>query len=358
LALPLDTPLAASRDAVRVLPWPSAGAAWDEPGWLDDVTAWMRAHSDSAGGVQVLRRHSKPWSVVARTQSTDGDLWLKETIAEHAWELDLTAALARLAPDCIPQVHATEGSRMLMADAGPRLEALDSPGGQAWEHIASRYAQLQVELVPVVADLPAPDLRPETLARRFGRVAEALGAAVGDLIPRSLIHLDVDNRNIHVRNGNPVFLDWGSTGIGHPFCGLAKTLNVLVYRLGAVPGGRDVLRVRDAYLEPWTVFAPARELRQIFAVAHALGAICRSAAWERRLAPLPAAVRSAHRRKIPRWRSFSATLSALTGTEEEAGRVLRLAAGDPRELLMADVSRLGKKGWSASFPPRLALASI
>ena len=41
------------------------------------------------------------------------------------------------------------------------------------------------------------------------------------------------------------------------------------------PGGVEVHALRDAYLEPWTRFAPLGELRRIFAAAYQLGMVGR-----------------------------------------------------------------------------------
>lgn len=43
-----------------------------------------------------------------------------------------------------------------------------------------------------------------------------------------------------MRNDSPVFIDWAAGAIAHPFCGLAKTLRLLVRHFGAKPGGREL----------------------------------------------------------------------------------------------------------------------
>jgi hypothetical protein len=45
------------------------------------------------------------------------------------------------------------------------------------------------------------------------------------------------------------------------------------------PGGVQVHALRDAYLEPWTRFAPPGELRRIFAAAYQLGMVGRALTW-------------------------------------------------------------------------------
>jgi hypothetical protein len=99
--------------------------------------------------------------------------------------------------------------------------------------------------------------------------------------------------------------------VTHPFCGLVKPLNVLVTHYGAEPGGREVRRVRDAYVDAWTALAPPSELRRIFTAAYALGTLCKWAGEELVLGSLTASARRQHRHKGARWlRSFEAMLGA------------------------------------------------
>jgi hypothetical protein len=272
---------------------------WDEAGWCDDVLAWI---ADRVGRPGLLSEmHAEPWSVVLRVEVDDCAMWFKELGPMHAFEPALTETLARAFPPSLPHVVATGGRRMLTLDAGPRIanHADLNAFTSTWADVLVRFAELQIELSPV-AELPAPDSSPETLARKFGGEAERLVDALGDVIPHSVIHVDLSQGNVCVRNSYPVFIDWAGGAIGHPFCTLAKPLHNLV-ELGARPAGPEILRLRDAYLEPWTTFAPARELRRIFAVAHPLGALCRVVGLERKLAPLATSVQEPYARKIPKW---------------------------------------------------------
>jgi hypothetical protein len=276
-------------------------APWDRPDWFDDASAWIQAR---VGGATRLRREAaQTWSVVVRVQTQDGLVWFKELGWAHAFEPFLTEVLARHVPRFLPQVVAAEGRRLLTLHAGPDvgMPRVRSTFLSLWSEVMVRYAELQIEL-SAVPGLPAPDSRPETVAQHVARPVRLI-AALGDLIPPSLIHLDMTPRNVCLRDGSPVFIDWAGGAIGHPFCGLVKPLRTLVRRLGVRPGGVEVERVRDAYLEPWTTFAPALELRRIFAAAYPLGALCQLAALERRLASLPAALRMAHVHKLAKWRN-------------------------------------------------------
>jgi hypothetical protein len=266
---------------------------WDEPGWFDDVTAWISTHVEHAGSIK--RKHARAWSLIARVPTAAGvNPWFKEVGPPLAHEPPLTEALARHVPSYVPGVIAAEGSRLLTHHVGKRLDRVIGAAGAAapvWERVVARYAELQIELIPLAAELPAPDGRPETIVQRFGERVAPVVAALGDAIPLTLVHLSVSHKNVCMRNGSPVFIDWAAGAIAHPFCGLAKTLRLLVRHFGAEPGGRELRRIRDAYLEPWTTFAAPQELRRIFQTAYALGALCRAAAKERVLDSLSASTR-------------------------------------------------------------------
>jgi hypothetical protein len=49
------------------------------------------------------------------------------------------------------------------------------------------------------------------------------------------------------------------------------------------PGSRDVERLRDLYLEPFTAFAPLANLRDLFADGYLLFPVSRADSWRRTL---------------------------------------------------------------------------
>jgi hypothetical protein len=278
---------------------------WREPGWLDDVRVWIAAHLSTRGSLRRRRAQpdatvvrSKPWSIVLRVDAPGGLFWFKEVGPAVEHEPVLTSRLARRLPARFPSVVAADVRRMLTVDVGPKLaKPTDLQSfARKWGEIVAEYARLQLEL-STIPDLPAPNGRPAMLAARFGAEAEALVSALGTVIPESLVHLDVTRKNVCLRDGRPVFVDWGETVVGHPFFGLYKALRSLV-PLGAKPGGAELLRVRDAYLEPWTGLAPARELRAIAAAAYALATLCHVIAVERKVASTAPAAREVHARKL------------------------------------------------------------
>jgi Phosphotransferase enzyme family len=241
---------------------------------------------------------TRPWSALVRVPTADGDVWFKEAAPSLAFEPALTELLAHRRPDCVPQVLAAEGARMLTADAGTQLRELISTGGPApsWEEIVGLYAELQIELADSVDGLlamGAPDSRPGTLGRRLGGP-----------VPLTLIHEEVHDGNVFVRDRRPVFIDWAEASVSHPFAGMINTLRRAVDVLGCEPGSPPILAIRDAYLEPWTCYAPLDELRDLFTAGYAFGAIVRAATWERVILPLPAEAREDYEHNIGAWREI------------------------------------------------------
>lgn len=215
-----------------------------------------------------------------------------------AFEPALTELLARRRAECIPEVLSIDGPRMLTADAGRSVRELVEDGAPvpSWEQVVALYADVQLELVGLVDELLAlgvPDSRPETLGHDLARP-----------VPLTLIHEEIHDGNVHVSDGRPVFIDWAEASVSHPFAGMTNTLRMVSWRAGWEPGGPEVLRLRDAYLEPWTRDAPIEELRELFAEAYAFGALVRATTWERVVAPLSGEEHEEYAGNADAWREI------------------------------------------------------
>lgn len=282
---------------------------WDDGRWFDDAAAWIDARVRRTGELELLR--TRPWSAVIRVPTAGGDVWFKESAPADAYEPALTELLTARRPECVPEVLAAEGPRMLTRDAGPSVRDLLERNEPVpdWRETVALYAELQIDFIANAGELLAlgvPDSRPETL-----------GHEVRGDIPSTLIHEEVHDGNVHVRDGRPVFIDWAEASVSHPFAGMTNTLRVLSWRSGWDPGSPEVLALRDAYLEPWTRYAPLPELRAQFADGYALGALARAATWARILEPLSPAAREDYPHNVDAWREIYA---------EAAGPDARLGA--------------------------------
>ena len=281
------------------------GPAWLRPGWDREADAWIlaaleRLGSEATGPVEHVRDF--PWGAIRRVPTTDGVVWFKEGPPALAFEPALTMLVARRRPDFVPTVLAADDARMLTADAGrPLREVLEQGAdGPDWHGIVRELAELQIEAAADAEELlavGAPDRRPERLAAAaaelidrssdalFGFLPllpriEGLVEELGDAVPLSVSHEEVQEQNVVVSDGRPVLLDWAEVSVSHPFAGLLMTLRRAVEAPGVEPGGREVLALRDAYLEPWTRFAPPAELRRVFDAAYLLGMVSRALTWQ------------------------------------------------------------------------------
>jgi hypothetical protein len=306
---------------------------WDEPGWLARAGAWTEAQLarlDIEPRGELTLERTRPWAAVARVETNHGRAWFKEPAPTMAFEPALTALVSGRLPDLGPVVLGWEGRWLLTRDAGPQLRALleaDPGATPTWEEILPRYAELQLALVDDVDEflaLGAPDKRPDVLLADYPRLVEdvrgleqvpverarlkSLGPALERVaealsgpVPVTVIHEEVHEGNVFVHSAHARILDWGEAAISHPFAGLTNTLRDIAYRRGLEPGGPEVMRLRDIYLESWTRFAPPGDLRKIFTDGYLLGALCRAATWERFLARAPQFTRDEYDRNAAVW---------------------------------------------------------
>ncbi|HEV3478894.1 MAG TPA: phosphotransferase [Gaiellaceae bacterium] len=279
---------------------------WTEPEWLDEARAWIEAQVAVAGEIE--QPHVRPWSTVLRVPTADGDLWFKAVTALHRFEPALTALLGRLLPDRVPELVALDEKRawMLMRDGGTRLRELPATV-EHWEAALPRYAELQIAAAPQaneLLDLGVPDFRLDKLPRLVEEMLaeQPLGLSVEehqamlDRVPElaamarelaaygvaeTVQHDDLHDGQVFVRDGRYVVFDWGDACVSHPFHTLTVTLRAAAWRLELEPGEREVLRMRDAYLEP---FGRPAELASAADIAYRTGTLARAYAWHRYVA--------------------------------------------------------------------------
>ena len=100
-------------------------------------------------------------------------------------------------------------------------------------------------------------------------------------------------------------IDWGDASVGHPFGTMLATLNSIAFHAGALHVDRDmdprVLRVRDAYLEPFSQLSRRDELLRWVELARSTGCVTRAMAWERALQEAPRTVITEHEFPVRGW---------------------------------------------------------
>ena len=161
-----------------------------------------------------------------------------------------------------------------------------------WKDLPRRYAAAQLALA---ARLPAYD--------QCCRDLDGAG------IPWTIQHDDLHSNNIALARSaadhltgraaadhlaGPAagsrILDWGDASIGHPFGTMMATLRSIAHHGGCEVDDPRVQRVRDAYLEPFTTYAPRAELVALVGVARRVGAVTRALSWRAALLGTPTSV--------------------------------------------------------------------
>ncbi|MEA2190333.1 MAG: hypothetical protein QOI73_454, partial [Solirubrobacteraceae bacterium] len=98
----------------------------------------------------------------------------------------------------------------------------------------------------------------------------------------------IDHNDLHARNvllgddGESWICDWGDSVVAHPFSSMLVTLSVVRERMLGCCGLDDprLLRVRDAYLEPFAGLAPHAELVRTLELACRLSKVTRALTWQ------------------------------------------------------------------------------
>ena len=138
--------------------------------------------------------------------------------------------------------------------------------------LPSLYEQLIAE--PAVGQTPAEYEQLQALVPDVERVAGELAASP---VPETINNDDFTHGSIFLHGGSYRFLDWGDACVSHPFCTLTVTQRVIEKGHELAPGSPEIARIRDAYLEPFTMYAPRAELEGLVEPARRIGQISRTA---------------------------------------------------------------------------------
>ncbi len=278
-----------------------------QPDWLAEATAWIQERVDVADEIE--QPHVRWWSTVLRVPTRDGDLFFKAVAPVHQFEAGLTAKLAELQPGRVPELVDVDVDRgwILMRDGGTRLRELIETAADLhhWERLLPEYAHLQIAAALHADELLAlgtPDERLTVLpghlqtllaARPAGLTAEEherlsirlpeIEAMCRELaaygIPETIQHDDLHDGQVFAQDGRYLVFDWGDSCVSHPFHSLTVVLRAIAWKLELQPGGPELERLRNAYLEPF-----GEGLADAADLAYRTGTIARALAWHRMVA--------------------------------------------------------------------------
>lgn len=316
------------------------GPQWLEAGWRAEVDQWLGDRLAAAGIVAagpLEQSRVRSWGTVLHVETDQGRLWLKANGAASAYEAGLVAALAEWQPEHVVAPVAVDTARgwLLMRDGGATLR--DARGGATplaeWQQLLVEYAGLQRVLsaradellllgVPdhtpqrlpdllrgLLDDTSAmalglPDIGPEQLGRLRADLpayAEMCDELAASGIAPTLQHNDLHDNNAFVGDGRYRVFDWGDAVVGLPFTTLLVTLRSVAHQHGMADDDPGLLRLRDAYLEPWTTEHDPADLRRWVHLAIRTGVVSRALSWRSALAEATEAALAEDGDAVPGW---------------------------------------------------------
>lgn len=299
-----------------------ASQRWGNPDWLAGAVAWVTERLAELGReptAEPEQVHRRAWATVLRCPTAEGPVWFKAMARGTVHEVPLLTALAQWFPDRVLVPLAVEPDRgwLLLPDGGTTLRGVQHGHTDEahWAEILADHAQFQRLVAPHADELVArgvPDLRPERLpairdalladepwlridrengltqtqlvalradAPRYARWCAEL-AAVG--VPASLNHDDLHDNNLFVPpepGGHYRIFDWGDASVAHPFAVLLVALRVVGRLHDLAEGAPELLRLRDAYLEPWTEEFDRATLREAVRLALRVSGVSRARSY-------------------------------------------------------------------------------
>lgn len=299
-------------------------------GWLDEqlTSAGIRRTAEP-----VLAKE-RPWASVFSADTDRGRVWLKLSGAGTRFEVGLYAVLHDIAPEHVLEPIALDLERawIVLPDGGPLLaDDMDEdrlPG--LLESVLPQYAELQLAVAPHtdrLLEAGVTDMRAAAMPQRFEealafvapylerRGTEEERAAYGQLLELpgavaewsarlaeapglpSVDHNDLHPWNVFWTPGRPArFYDWGDAVVAHPFASLLVGQAVVRHLYGLADDDPRMLRVRDAYLEPFAAWGTRAELVETLELACRVGQIARALVWARAVGEMGAAAPDTYER--------------------------------------------------------------
>ena len=329
---------------------PDPVAVWTSSDFIESARTWVAAQL-GPGGIRLTgewqQTHARVWSSTIRFETTAGRVWFKVNGPGTAYEAKLVALLDELCPGLASQLLAYDDALAwsITRDGGPMLRSKTKPDGLLgyWGRLLPRYGEAQLALAADRSRMlacGAPDRGPVQLPLEFDRLLDKLASQpieqggltrqqaatlervlpayegrcaelAASPIPDSLQHDDLHSNNVgwpgEMADLSSVrIIDWGDASIGHPFGTMLATLNSIAFEAGVPGDGRQfhdsrLLRLRDAYLEPFSSLCGVEELRWLVGLARSTGCVTRALAWERALQEAPLSMIAKYEFPVRTW---------------------------------------------------------
>jgi Phosphotransferase enzyme family len=318
-------------------------ALWTSSAFVAEALAWVAAQLARRGSRltgEWEQPHVRVWSSTIRFETTEGRVWFKVNGSGTAYEAPLVALLDELRPGLAPEVLAHDDTRAwsLTRDGGPVLRSIAGPDASwgYWEQLLPRYAEAQLALAEHRLRLLAtgiPNRDPAQLPVEYRRLLDELAARptedggltreeasalegllpvydewcaelAASPVPDSLQHDDLHSNNVCWPGkaddlSSVRIIDWGDASIGHSFSTMLATLNSIAFHAGLLRDDRQddrqlddprLLRILDAYIEPFAGLGRRAELLRWVALARSTGCLSRALSTESAFQEAPATV--------------------------------------------------------------------
>ncbi len=256
---------------------------WGTPAFEAELRTWVEAQVGSVSRMDTAKR--RPWATVWRAETAGGAYYAKQNCPGQAFEAQLMALLAELAPSYVVPVTAVDADRgfLLTPDQGQVFgEAVAPDDVDAWTRLVVRAMELSRAVVDDADRLLVAGVTRCRVPDHVRDDVAPLMDTVGSLgLPESLVHNDLHEHNAFDLSGGLVFFDFADAVVANPLVGLMVPFDVLVYHLAAEPTDPRLRRIADAALEVWSDLVPMAELRAALPDALRLGRLGRAESWSR-----------------------------------------------------------------------------
>jgi hypothetical protein len=276
------------------------------PGWFRQLRAWIE-HTIAPSGLHLSdafrQFNGGPSFSLIRFETSGPAIWFKAVGEPNLREFGIICALARLFPDFVPCMLATNSAWhgwLALEVSGQNLaEASDIA---PWRSAAACFAHLQIASIantPALLQSGVRDLREPVLSGWIApffevitqlmdqqtqfpprkltvlelrwlseKIQDALSALAALHIFHTLGSCDLNPGNVIVDVDRGTFLDWAEAYVGHPFFSFEYLLQH--FRRG-LPGSREA-ELTASYLQPWRAILPEDSIAAALAYAPLLAA--------------------------------------------------------------------------------------
>ena len=247
----------------------------------------------------------RPWSTVFRLECERGTAFFKVCGSGCKHEAELLQWLEPKFANYLPELLNVDTSEswILLRDAGQPTGHFESTYKRLhyFQTLLPNYATLLIrslaqtdallslgipdrrlshapKLFEALLEKPFIDLSLETryaITKNLHLFKETCLELTSSSFASALDHGDLHIWNVLVKNDKPVIIDWGDATLTHPFIGIYQTLSLLFENRFSF-SNPQVQNLKRCYLEPWTIFAPFRELERHLKLALSIAPIMQS----------------------------------------------------------------------------------